>query len=96
MKICILSPSTLAHQMGGTEVHCQILSEAAAKKGHEVTVITTKHPLGLTSEKKDGYELYYLPATKPSRLSQSWWKESSDKIAQLHQHKPFDIIWAVF
>ena len=94
MNICILTCSTLSHQMGGTEVHCQILSEMAVQKGHSVTVITTKHPTGLEYEQKNGSDIYYLSDTRAARLSKSWWKESAKKIVLLHQKKPFDIIWA--
>lgn len=94
MNICILTRATLAHQMGGTQVHCQTLGKMAVQTGHSVKIITTRHPRGLEYEKKNGFSIYYLPDTKFAQLSKSWWKESAKKIVQLHKKDPFDIIWA--
>ena len=94
MNICILTKSTLAHQMGGMEVHSQALGELAVNRGHSVTVITTRHPEGLEYEEKNGIFFYYLSKTRIARYSKSWWKESRKKILQLHETNKFDVIWA--
>jgi hypothetical protein len=83
MKICILACSTLVHQMGGAEVHCQTMSETAVKMGHAVLIITTRHPRGVEYEEKNGCGIYYLPDTRPARMSKSFWEESAKKINQL-------------
>ncbi|UCC94475.1 MAG: glycosyltransferase family 4 protein [Candidatus Omnitrophota bacterium] len=93
MNICILVRSTLTHQMGGTQVLCQTLSEVA-ESGHSVTIITTKHPQGVEHECKNGSSIHYLSNTRPARLNKYWWKESVNKIVELHKKNSFDVIWA--
>ncbi len=94
MNICILTKSTLSHQMGGMEVHAQTLSELAIELGHSVTVITTRHPEGIEFEENNGISFHYLIDTRTSRYSKYWWKESAKKILQLHNKNRFDVIWA--
>ncbi|MHA1664365.1 MAG: glycosyltransferase family 4 protein [Candidatus Njordarchaeales archaeon] len=94
MNICILTRATLTHQMGGTQVHCQVLSESAIERGHSVTVITTRHPYGLEYEERQGCRIYYLTNTKFAHLNKLWWRESANKLTQLHKKNQFDIIWA--
>ncbi len=97
MKICILTTSTTVHQMGGTEVHAETLARTAAAKGHAVTIVTSAHPRGLESEKKDGYETIYLPGTDFSmsrRWLGPWWTKSAEKISELSAGGLVDVIWA--
>jgi len=80
--------------MGGEQIHCQISSEMAVEIGHSVKIITTRHPRGLEYKQQKGINIYYLLNTRSARLSKSWWKESVNKITQLHEDEPFDVIWA--
>jgi glycosyltransferase involved in cell wall biosynthesis len=94
MNICILTQATLSHQMGGTEVHCQTICRMAVRSGHNVTVITTRHPRGIEYEETDGAKVYYLANTRPGRFDGRWGRESSEKLIQLHRAKRFDVVWA--
>ncbi|MGH7148435.1 MAG: glycosyltransferase, partial [Nitrospiraceae bacterium] len=59
MKICLLSVVTYWHGMaGGMEIHGRILARELAARGHDVTVITSRHPSGLTSERQEGVEVH--------------------------------------
>jgi len=94
MNICFLTKSTLEHQIGGMEVHGNILSRCVVKSGHHIQIITTKHPNNLRQKEEDGVITHYLPQAAMSRYSRNWWRLSNEKIIQLHSKKPFDIVWA--
>ncbi len=94
MNICILTKSTLYHQIGGMEVHAQTLAEAAASLGHRITVITTSHPKGLEHKEQKDINYYFLKDTRSSRYTRSWWVASVNKLLQLHQEEKIDVIWA--
>lgn len=94
MNICILVKSTLAHQMGGIQIHVKTLSEQASQLGHNITIITTRHPAGVEHESEANISFYYLKNAHPGRYSKSWWQESAKKIIQLHSQNKFDVIWS--
>jgi glycosyltransferase involved in cell wall biosynthesis len=45
-------------------------------------------------ELKGGMELHYLPVTIPARYSKEFLDLSVKRFEQLHQSKPFDVIWS--
>jgi glycosyltransferase involved in cell wall biosynthesis len=94
MNICILTKSTLAHQIGGMEVHAMTLAETAAGLGHKVEVITTRHPEGVEYDEKNHVSFHYLKDVEPARYSKSWWTQSEAKMVELHDKSRIDIIWA--
>jgi glycosyltransferase involved in cell wall biosynthesis len=97
MNICLLSTSTLVHQMGGTEVHCNTLLEKILQKNHTIHLITTSHPNNIEEETGIGYRVYYLADTHYSmsrKWAKKWWVESSKKIAELNKKEAIDIIIA--
>ncbi len=97
MNICLLSTSTPLHQVGGTELHAEILARLAAAKGHRVFWVTTASPDGRETEKKDGYRIDYLRGTS-HRMSRkdapAWWSASTEKILALKAEHGLDVIWA--
>lgn len=97
MRICLLATSTTAHQMGGSEVHAELLAAEAARQGHRVFILTTAHPAGLRTETKDGCEVRYLPGTSHTmsrREAPAWWRESAEKAARLCAEEKIDVVWA--
>lgn len=97
MKICILTTSTTAHQMGGTEVHAETIARGLAARGHEVTVITTAHPKGVREELVSGVTYVYLANTSHRmgrRDLAAWWRESSAKLRELSAAGLLDVILA--
>ncbi len=97
MRICLLVTSTTVHQMGGTEVHAEVLAAEAARQGHAVFVLTTAHPSGLRSEEKDGYTVHYLEGTSHAmsrRTAPAWWKASAAAAAELCAKERIDVVWA--
>lgn len=95
MKICCFSIVTYWHGIkGGMEVHGKLLSEGLAKKGHQVSVISTRHPEGKEFEEKNGVKLYYLKNTTFGSHRKGWRKESLKKFFKLNGENNFDLIWS--
>jgi len=93
MKICIFSIVTYWHGVkGGMEIHGKILCGGLVKRGHEVTVISTRHPNGKEYEEVNGIKIYYLAATGFSTYWRKWGKESLRKFEKLNEINSFDII----
>jgi len=57
MKICMFAKGLPVHITGGMEIHVQELVEGLIKRGHKVTVITTKHPKGIEKEEKENLRI---------------------------------------
>ncbi len=93
MKICFFSLVNYWQGVkGGMEIHGKILCEGLVKKGHEVTIISTRHPNGKEHEEVDGIKIYYLAETGFSTYWKKWGKESLKKFDQLNRAKSFDIV----
>jgi len=93
MNICLFSIVTYWHGVkGGMEIHGKILCEGLVKRGHKVTIISTRHPDGKEYEEVNGIKIYYLIKTGFSTYWKKWGKESLKKFDQLNSVKPFDIV----
>lgn len=93
MNICLFSIVTYWHGVqGGMEIHGKLLAEGLAKKGHEVTIISARHPEGKEFEEKNGVKLYYLKNTTFGSRREGWSKESSKKFLMLDKVRNFDVI----
>lgn len=76
------------------EIHGKILCEGLVKRGHEVTVISTRHPDDKEYEEVNGIKIYYLIKTGFSTYWKKWGKESLRKFDRLNSTKPFDIVFS--
>jgi len=93
MKICIFSIVTYWHGIkGGMEIHGRLLFEGLVKRGHEVTIISTRHPAGKEYEEINGIKLYYLINTSFSTYWKNWGKESLNKFEILNEINLFDVV----
>lgn len=92
MNICIFAKSTLAHRMGGMEIHGDLLSKGLAARGHQVVVITTRHPEGLIVEERDCVQTYYFPESPSALYSRAWWRGSIAKFTELARGIEFDVL----
>ena len=93
MNICFFSLVTCWHGVkGGMEIHGKILCEGLIKRGHEVTVISARHPADKEYEEVNGIKIYYLIETGFSTYWKKWGKESLKKFDQLNRMKYFDIV----
>lgn len=95
MKVCGFMRSTVVHKnKGGMEIHGQMLSEGFVKRGHEVGILTTRHPQNKEYEERKRVKTYYLKHSIPGCYSKRWWIESIKKFEELNKHEKFDIIWS--
>jgi len=93
MKICLVSVVTYWHGMkGGMEVHGRLLARALAARGHEVTVITSRHPSGRERDHREGVELHYLQGTEFASQKGKWASECDRRFRELHQKHLFDVL----
>jgi len=97
MKICLLTTSTTAHRMGGTEVHAEGMAAEAVRQGHQVFIVTTAHPRGIPEETRNGCRVIYLSGTSHEmsrRDAPAWWAASAGRTAGLCETEGIDIVWA--
>ena len=92
MHILVMSRTTLGHSLGGMQKQMMDLCEGFATKGHHVSVITTARKDGVAHEITDGIETHYLAGCKPEHYSRKWNNLARQKISEIHQDKPINII----
>lgn len=92
MNICIFTRTTLAHSIGGMEVHADLLAKGLIAKEHKVSVITTCHPAGKEHEVLGNIHFYYVTGSRPGRYSHKWFRLSEEKFLSLHLDQPFDVV----
>ncbi|ODS31313.1 MAG: putative glycosyltransferase [Candidatus Scalindua rubra] len=74
------------------EIHGKLLSEGLTKRGHEVTIISTKNPSNLEFEEINGIKINYLQNTVFGSKRKNWPNASLNKFLELNDRNPFDII----
>jgi len=79
---------------GGMDLHGKLLSEGMVKRGHNVSIISTRHLDGKEHEERNGVNIYYLKDTVFGSRRKGWRQESVLKFFNLHNKKPFDVIWS--
>lgn len=94
MKICMFTRITPVHgTKGGMELHGEMLSRGLVRRGHQVSIITTKHPEGIEHEQEEGVDVYYTEAPS-GKYRQEWWLESVRKFIALQERIGFDLVWS--
>jgi glycosyltransferase involved in cell wall biosynthesis len=93
MNICFFSNVTFWHGLnGGLEIHGRMLCEGLADRGHDLTVISSKHPQGKICDKINGIKIHFLEDTVFSSSRGNWLKASKKKFWEIHKKKPFDLV----
>ena len=93
MRICMLTRAVLAHNLkGGMELHAEMLRQGLSERGHQVTVITTPHPQGITVLSDAWGETHFVGNDAPASYSPHWWTESLKTLFKLHSASPFDVV----
>jgi glycosyltransferase involved in cell wall biosynthesis len=91
--VCVFSIVTYWHGLkGGMDLHGKHLLEGLAEKGHEVIVISTKHPTGKKYEEINGIRLYYLENTTFGSPRRGWKKESLTSFRDLLKTEKIDLV----
>lgn len=95
MNICVFSIVTVYHGIvGGMEIHEKIVSEELVKRGHQVSIISTRHPKDIEFEERNGVKLYYVSDTVLGSDKRGWGPASFKKFMELHQRSPLDMVWS--
>ena len=71
-------------------MHVEDLINGLVKRGHRVTVITTKHPRGIKREGDKNLKIYYV-GDKPLKYTKTFFKESAELFKALSKQEDFDI-----
>ena len=95
-NICCFTRVTFSHELkGGMELHTRVLSSSLAKRGHDVTILTTSiEPNRELVQVENKVKIHYLPVPTPGRYCNEYLHLSVDRFAELHSNMPFDIIWS--
>ncbi|MDI3501049.1 MAG: hypothetical protein PWP22_820 [Thermoanaerobacter sp.] len=91
MNICIFAKGLPVHIRGGMERHIEDLVNGLVKRGHRVTIITTKHPENVKKEEKENLKIYYV-GDKPLRYTKRFYYESAKLFEELDKEENFDIV----
>jgi glycosyltransferase involved in cell wall biosynthesis len=92
--MCIVTVA--GHGIGGMQDHTRGLAKGLVERGHEVDVLTTRHPDGVVKESRDGAQWHYLDAAHHHpwlpRRDPAWLSRSQEMLVRLHRERPFDVI----
>ncbi len=91
MRICIVNFVVPAHGIGGMQDHTRDLTRGLVRAGHEVDVITSKHPQGKRQECVDGARYVFVDAPRHQNHP-VWLRESYAEFIRLHAERPFDVL----
>jgi len=91
VNICIFAKGLPVHITGGMEIHVQALVDGFIKRGHNVTVITTRHPQGNKKEEKENLKIYYV-GDKTLKCTARFYEESLELFEKLNHEERFDIV----
>jgi len=94
MRICCLATQTPDHVIGGMAQQTTDLAADLVRHGHDVTLVTTRHPRGIEHGERDGVRVHYLGDTAAGAQSPAWWRGSTAAFRRLHREKAFDVLWS--
>ena len=79
------------HITGGMEIHVKELAEGLVRRGHKITIITTRHPKGIEKEETN-LKIYYV-GDKPLKYTTKEFREESVKLfLKLNEEENFDLV----
>jgi glycosyltransferase involved in cell wall biosynthesis len=91
VRICIVTIAGHVHGIGGMQHHTEDLARGLVGLGHEVEVITARHPEGLHEELRDGVRWRFVDA--PGRhMQREWLAQSYAAFRSAAGVRSFDVI----
>jgi glycosyltransferase involved in cell wall biosynthesis len=94
VRICIVTVA--GHGIGGMQDHTRSLAKGLVAAGHEVDIVTSRHPEGFLREERDGARWHYVDAAHHHpwlpRRDPVWLPRSCEAFLSLHGERPFDVI----
>jgi glycosyltransferase involved in cell wall biosynthesis len=79
------------HGLGGMQQHTVDLAAGLVRAGHEVDVITARHPNGDEIAERDGVRWHFVDGP-PRHMDRRWRTESRDRFLRLHAGQRFDVV----
>src|SRR6185312_16985198 len=72
--------------------HTMDLARGLAAAGHDVEVITARHPEGRDTEEAEGVRWHYVDAPPDDFANRDWRVRSHATFVRLNGRRPFDVI----
>jgi glycosyltransferase involved in cell wall biosynthesis len=91
MRICIVAFVVPQHGIGGMQDHTRDLGQGLVRAGHEVEVITSRHPSGKREDREEGVRYLFVDAPRHQNHP-VWLRESYGEFVRLHAERPFDVL----
>jgi glycosyltransferase involved in cell wall biosynthesis len=92
VRVCIVTRVLPVHGIGGMQDHTIDLVRGLVAAGHEVDVITSRHPEGLEEEEVDGARRHYVDAPMDDFTNGDWRNGSYEAFRRLDEVEPFDVV----
>ena len=92
MRICIVARVVPVHGIGGMQDHTAELARGLVAAGHDVEVITARHPEGLREEEVAGVRRHHVDAPPDDFAGREWRERSYEAFLRIHTRKPFDVV----
>ena len=96
MRICVMTVASYAHGIGGMQRATADLVLGLTRDGHDVEVVTARHPHGVAETTFNGARWHFLDApTKFKRLPgqhPAFQRASYAEFMRLHGEQPFDVV----
>lgn len=92
MRIAMIATYTVDHLIGGREVHIKALAEGLVKRGHEVSILTTRHPEGILHGNTHELDTYYFYKQQPKICRASYFKDFNQFFKEIDKEHNFDVI----
>jgi glycosyltransferase involved in cell wall biosynthesis len=91
MRICIVTIAGPVHGIGGMQDHTRDLAEELVRQGHEVQVITSRHPDGRDAMLEHGVEWEFVDA-RGHHMDKAWLSKSVEAFRASNRRRPFDVV----
>lgn len=91
MRICIVTIAGYVHGIGGMQRHTSDLARGLAEAGHDVEVITNRHPDGIDEERHEG-ALWRFADSNGNQVDPAWHRASYETFCKAHAERPFDVV----
>jgi glycosyltransferase involved in cell wall biosynthesis len=91
MRICIVTIAGYVHGIGGMQRHTSDLARGLSDAGHDVVVITQRHPEGIRQEMHEGAQWRFVDSGG-DQLSRQWFEATRAEFLAAHGERHFDVI----
>jgi glycosyltransferase involved in cell wall biosynthesis len=96
LRVCVITVAGYVHGIGGMQDHTSNLVAGLVDGGHDVEVVSTRHPAGVAQAKHRGATWHFVDAPAWSeRLPKrhpEWLRRSTAQFRELHEQRSFDVV----